>query len=148
MPDRYPDTYLPAWSMDNVTWNPFPGYYRLGGSPFDQEEENIKIVTDSGVRFVYNLFTRDSYELVFRVTYSYLFNASDDLDVTTLFGFHNTVQGEGIPFYFSAIGDGSDSEYVRKEAGFHAVELDTFGDIGSGPETVYDYTLRMTQELT
>ena len=112
-------------------------------------EENIKHVTDSGKKFIYPLFSENTIEIAFRVGY-YELLLSDD----SFLAFHQSVNGESTPFYFSLLADHSDSILVRKEAGFDPAELNSTGQTypiisatDNGNETVFDYVLRMTEEL-
>lgn len=112
-----------------------PGAYRFGGRPRRIEDENIDLVTDSGARFVYNLFTRRVFELHFRLT-------PTQLDVFE--DFHRAVAGDVFPFFFSLAGaGGEDAVYVRKEPGFDPIELDTPGN----GDSVFDYVLYLQEEL-
>lgn len=124
----------PSWSTDGISYSQFPGAYLFGGRPRSRKQDNIKHETDTGAKFVYNLFNRDVIEITFRVS---------DTDLDDFAAFDTDVQGEVIPFYFSLRGDGSDAIYVRKEAGFDPRELDGPG----GNEAIYDYTLKMETEI-
>lgn len=125
----------PSWSLDNISFNTLPGKYRYGGRPHSKEDADIRLETDNGVEFIYNLFSRDVIEVVFRLT-------SSQMD--TFRSFHLSVSGQSTPFYFSLSGIGAASSiYVRKEPGFDPVELDTPG----GTSSMFDYTLRLRTAL-
>lgn len=125
----------PSWSPDNTTFYSLPGAYRFGGRPRSKERGSIDIETDLGKRYVYKLWERKVLDLIFRVS-------EDQLDFYT--DFDMQVDGSTIPFYFSISGDGAaDSIYVRKEAGFDPVELDTPG----GDQAYFDYNLKLTEEI-
>lgn len=124
----------PSWSIDNSTFTDLPRYYLIGGKPKSTEEENVVHETGNGRLFVYNMYARSTYELLFHVI---------DADLQAFRDLHDYAAGESYPFYFSLSGAGaSDSMYVRKEAGFDPKEIDK-----SRGYVVWEYTLRMRQEL-
>lgn len=128
-----------AYSILGSVYTTLPGHYRFGGRPRSVEESNIPLETDSGVRFVYGQFKRKSFELVFILT-------DADLDVHKTM--YDAIAGELSPFYFSLNGTGSDAVFVRIVPGFDPQERDQPKRTGASSYTrLYDYTLRMTQEL-
>jgi len=125
----------PSYSLDNITFHTMPGAYRLGGRPRSREQSVVALETDNLKQYVYDLGTRQVWELHFRLKDSEL-DFFDDLDVS--------VNGAAVPFYFSLSGVGSgDSVFVRKEPGFDPQELDE----PLGDEMGFDYVLRLKQEL-
>ena len=136
-------SWQPAYSLNNITWVSLPGAFRFGGEPQSVERESISLQTDSGRRFVYNLFERGSYSLVFRINL---------LELATFQTLDEAVIGDTIPFYFSLIGDQSDTIQVRKEKDFRPVELENVDKAASlnvgYTVPLFDYTLQLTEELT
>lgn len=130
-----PTVKYPAYSLDGFVWIAFPNYYIMGGEPDSQEEANINFESDTGKAYVYRQFVKEYRELNFKFL-------EPDLDAFRQF--HSDVNGEVTPFYLSLIGDGSDSLYVRKEAGFHAIETNE----KSSGYPIYTYTLRCKEEIT
>lgn len=128
----------PAWSTDNVNFTALPRYWRLGGRSRSTEEENVRHETGNGRLFVYNMYTRNLYELTFHII---------DPDLQAFRDLHDYAAGESYPFYFSFLGasssGASDSVYVRKEPGFDPKEIDKSRGV-----VVWEYTLVLKQELT
>jgi hypothetical protein len=104
-----------AYSLDNVTYTQLPGYYMIGGRPNSKEESNILHETGNGVKFTYNMWSKDVRELIFHILES---------DIHVWEDFHGLVNGEQFPFYLSMLGTGIDAIYVYKEPGFDPKELE------------------------
>ncbi len=135
----------PAYSLDPNgalgTYVTLPGHYRFGGrrggASDNREDTNIELETDFGNDFVYNLQTRLVWELHWRL---------NETQLQTLADLNDAVGGSVNPFWFSLDGTGDDAYFVRKEAGFDPIELDT-PDSSTGL-MMYDYTMRLRQDFS
>lgn len=129
----------PAYSLNNVLFVGLPGHYKFGGKPRSREQSVIALETDNGVEFVYKLFEKKTFELIFMV-------ANDELDYHE--SFYLAVNGGVDKFYLSLNGTGSDSVYVRREPGFDPTELDMpQKGVGSTPIPMFNIVHRFKQQL-
>lgn len=123
-----------AYSLDGITWVPLPVAPRFGGA-YDQEQQDLELVTERGVRWIRRQFSRDKWVLTFRVTAPQL-QAFQDL--------HDAVDGQATPFYFALDYTASPRNeiYVRKEAGFKPGQLQEAAD-----PALYDYVMTLIGEI-
>jgi len=123
-----------AYSLNGSTWVALPVGPRWGGS-YDQEQQDLELITERGVRWLRRQYSRDKWVLTFRVTESQL---------AAFQALHDAVDGQLTPFYFSLDYTASplESVYVRKEAGFHPGQLQDEID-----PPVYDYQMTLTGEI-
>jgi hypothetical protein len=120
---------------------PFPVGELYGSNPIRYQEGDLVIETERGKRWVYKQFSRQVYELKFKVS---------AVDIEFFRELHLAVGGQETPFYFVADSDDSAGVaiYVRKEQNFEPVELDEPGVVGGIEMAFYTYTLLLTQEPT
>lgn len=125
---------ITAWSLDGDTWIDLPV-----GPRFDlmlgQEEINLDLETDAGVEWIYRLFTRDRWELPFKITMDQL------ADFRAL---HDAVDGQLTPFYFTLDRTAEPIVYIygRKEPGFLPQGT---GEFVNPP--LFNYRLIIRQEI-
>jgi len=123
-----------AYSLNGVDWIPLPVGPRFGLLP-GEEEVNLELTTERGVRWLRRQFLRDKWTIPFRFT--------EDMK-PEFKALHDAVDGQLTPFYFTLDYTNSpvDSIYVRKEAGFMPQMMTTPADV-----PVYEYNLILTGEI-
>jgi hypothetical protein len=123
-----------AYSLDGTTWVTFPKGPRFDWAP-GLEEQNIVLETDSGRRFIYPQFQRDSWSITFRFS---------DMDRQHFQDFHNAVDGQLNQFYLTV---GANNAAIAVIYGRKSVSFLPAGISVASVPVIYEYKFSVFGEV-
>jgi hypothetical protein len=127
-----------AYSLDGASLIDLPVAERYGAI-IGQQDEDLVLETEKGVRWVYKQFTRTYRKVKFRVTAT---------ELEAFFDLHVAVGGQETPFYYYPDTDNPGVRFfVRKDKDFMPQELESPVNVDGEIMAVFDYEMTLTGEV-